>query len=1426
VVGVGASAGGLDAFKKLFSAMPVDSGMAFALVPHLDPRHESLMVESLDKHTGIPVLEAQDGMPVLPNHVYVIPPGTDLTITDRVLHVAPLTQRRGAETAIDGFLRSLAADQQRLAVGIILSGTGSHGTAGLTAVKAAGGLALAQMPESAEHDQMPRSAVAAGVVDHVLPPDQMPAALVRHAAHLSTRTADSSLEELGQILALLRAEAKRDFRGYRTNMLLRRVKRRMGLCRIDQVAGYITYLHTHPAEVRALAKDLSIGVTAFFREPDAFRVLERVVIPELIERGGQPDNGGRPVRVWVPGCATGEEAYSIAILFFEQFALAGQPIVLQIFATDVDDESLDVARTGLYPETIAADVSAERLRRFFVPTQDQRYQVSQPLRAAITFAPQNLTADAPFSKLDLIACRNVLIYLEPDVQAKLMALFDFALLDSGYLMLGPAESIGQATNRFIPISKKWRVFRRGGAAHRDIPEIPILPAGKPRAGVLHTADRPRPAAAVTDLLQRALIADFAPAAVLVNPRYEILSVLGPIVDFLEFPPGALTRDLLAMARPGLRTAIRSACQQALEDHHAVTDAHARVKRQHTYVACTVTARPVATRNDPQTLLLVTFQDSPGHRAAGTTKKVATATDRSIDESRRVRQLEDDLKDMRDEQRNTIDELRTANEELKASHEEAMSINEELQSTNEELETSKEELQLLNEELSTVNSQLQDKVRELDTANNDMMNLLASTEIATVFLDTDLRIKRFTPATARLLNLLATDLGRPFRDIAPRVPDAALLEDCRRVIEQLAPLETVVRADDTTAYLRRVLPYRTADRRIDGVVITWVDITGRLVADAAARQLSTVLQDSSDAITLLDLEGRIIGWNRGAERLYGWTEAEALTMRVEDLVPRAQLAVTGDRIRRMANGEVATESVATLRKTKEGQTRDVWLTLTLLRDATGQPDAIVTTERDVTELKEGLVAKQVAQLYHQVIERLPAGAVLREDGRLTMNRAAEAITGYSRDELPTVDAWCAALHCDQECDCRPLYETSHASEGEAEPVTLAMRGKDKQTRHVELAKSRLDETHELWMLLDMTERDRAERALRWSEDHLRSIVNTAADAIVTIDEQGAIETFNTAAEYMFGYAAAEVVGRNVNLLMPPPYRDEHAGFIARYRETGEAHVIGTGREVVGLRKDGTTFPLHVAVSQIDHLGGFTGILRDLSDRQQLEWRLAEAQGEERRRLARELHDGLGGDLTGIGLLAQTLRTRLANAGSTLAAKAAELVTCIEDAQKQLRAAARELMPVDTIPEGLMEALNTLVKQCETTSGIPCRFQCEPPIHFEDPGTALHLFRIAQEAVHNARRHSQAAEISVTLQRVGDSLEIVVTDDGTGLKQVPGNHSGIGMDSMRQRARLLGGDCSVLPREGGGTVVRCRVPLPDRRTRHTETSAAPRRRGLAG
>ena len=494
IVGIGASAGGLDAFKKFFSKIPADSGIAFVLVPHLDPTHDSLMVDLIARQTRMPVCEAEDAMPIEPNCVYVIPPNKYLAIAHGKLQLTPLTERHGSPTAIDFFLRSLATDQRERAIGIILSGTSSHGTAGLKEIKLVGGMVMVQQPESAEFDQMPTNAIATGLIDFILPPEQMPDTLIKYIRHpyvqspLEQMAEEASREQLNRILAVLRSRTKYDFRSYRKNMLMRRVLRRMGICQLEQMPAYLDHLRNHPNEVTALYKDLLIGVTDFFRDPEAFEVLQQRVIPELA--GQDTDASSTPtddfdrlltrrqIRVWVPGCATGEEAYTIAMLLIEYFASRKKPAEIQVFATDIDERSLETARQGIYSESSVADISPERLLRFFSKVDPHHWKVNKQLRDTVTIAPQNLISDAPFSRLDLISCRNLLIYLEPEVQAKVIRLFHFALVDGGCLLLGPSESIGQEGNLFESVSKKWRVFRRIGSTRRNPLEIPIVASGR------------------------------------------------------------------------------------------------------------------------------------------------------------------------------------------------------------------------------------------------------------------------------------------------------------------------------------------------------------------------------------------------------------------------------------------------------------------------------------------------------------------------------------------------------------------------------------------------------------------------------------------------------------------------------------------------------------------------------------------------------------------------------------------------------------------------------------------------------------------------------------------------------------------------------------------------------------------------------------
>ena len=910
-------------------------------------------------------------MAVLANRVYVIPPNKYMTISGGTLRLTGPVERGGLQTSIDLFLRSLASDKQEKAVCIILSGTGSHGALGLKAVKASGGMAMVQDPTTAEYSRMPQIAIATGLADYVLPAEQMPEALIQYIQHYYVNGDKTGAEgakapdHLNQILTLLSARTKFDFRYYRKGMLIRRIERRMSLSHFSQIADYLAFLHEHPAEVKQLFRDLLISVTNFFRDPEAFQALETEVIAPLVRAKG-PD---APVRVWSAGCATGEEPYSLGILLLEQRAAARKSCQLQVFATDVDEDALDLGRRGIYPESISADVSPERLKRFFLRVDDASYQVSKHLREIVVFARQNLITDAPFSKLDLVVCRNLLIYLEPEVQKKVIALFHFSLTEGGCLFLGPSETVGPHIDLFEPVSKKRRLYRRIGPARSEHVEIPIAAAVGPlalaRRSNLPGITRP---VSFADVTCRSLLELFAPAAALINRKYEILYLSGPTDRYLAVPAGEPTQNLMMLAREGLRTKLRSAIHKAVRENGPVTLADALVKRNGNYHPVIVTIRPVQGPPGADGLLLVTFQDSTSDLRLP--RPAETGAEESV-----IQQLEYELKATKEDLQSNIEELETSNEELKVSNEEIMSMNEELQSANEELETSKEELQSLNEELSTVNNQLHDKVAELESANNDMANLLNCTDVAIIFLDDHFRIKRFTAPTIQLFNVIAADDGRPISDIAAKFPDETLQQDIAGVLRTATPEEKQVQTPDGRWWNRRITPYRTVEDRIEGVVLTFTDVTGVREADQQARRLATVLLDSNDAVYVHDFEGKITAWNRGAERMYGYSEAEALQMNAEQITPHQSRAQARSRWEQLRRGETV-DACEAQRKTKGGRFFDVWLTATALRDEMGRQVAIAMTERDITDRKktEATLRESESQL-RLFIENAPAAIAM-------------------------------------------------------------------------------------------------------------------------------------------------------------------------------------------------------------------------------------------------------------------------------------------------------------------------------------------------------------------------------------------------------------------------------------------------------------------
>ena len=826
VVALGASAGGLDACRKLLDVLPADTGMAFILVQHLDPTHQSMMVDLLAGHTSMTVRQAADGILLEREHLYVIPPGRYLSLRAGALHLSEPNARHGARLPFDFLLHSLAAECGARAVCVILSGTGTDGSLGLQAVKAQGGLVIAQDPEEAGYDGMPRSAILTDAVDLVLRIARIPQALARYergktvANPNASRTRQAEVSDwLLEIIDLLRAKTAHNFSLYKSGTLERRIERRMAMAGIEagQTSRYLAALRGDPRELGFLAKDLLINVTSFFRDPKVFDFLAATVVPELV-RAHTPD---QPLRIWIAGCSTGEETYSFAMLFREHIEATNLGVALQVFASDVDADAVASAREGLYPEAIEADVSAERLVRFF-SKEGRQYRVSPELRAAVVFTVQDVLADPPFSRLDLVSCRNLLIYLRPEAQAKVVSLFHFALREGGVLLLGGAETIDAGDDRFEVISKPNRLYRHVvGGRRRDLGLPPRVGDGLSIPERQQGLPPPRQAV-LADLCRRLVIETHAPAAVLINRRNECLFSLGPTDDYLRVAPGRPTYDLLSMARPDVRTKLRSAIQQTLQSNVRSVTAGGQIKRAGEICSFSLDVRPVSSEGED--LLLICFIDQPNP---------VRKQDRpiTIGDSSRVVELEQELEATRIELQGAIRNLEAAGEEQTAINEEALSVNEEYQSTNEELLTSKEELQSLNEELTALNNQLHETLDRQRTTSNDLQNILYSTDVATIFLDTNLCIRFFTPAIRSLFNVIRSDLGRPLSDLNSLAGDSALPADARTVLRSLAPVEREIETRNGL-WCRRVLPYRTQDDRVEGVVITFTDITERRRAGTA------------------------------------------------------------------------------------------------------------------------------------------------------------------------------------------------------------------------------------------------------------------------------------------------------------------------------------------------------------------------------------------------------------------------------------------------------------------------------------------------------------------------------------------------------------------------------------------------------------------
>ena len=823
IVGLGASAGGLEALKSFFEAVPEKSGMAYVVVVHLDPQRVSLLPELLQKATSMPVLEAKHQCEVLSDHVYVVPPNRRLTIANGRLHLRKATRTPGGRLTIDDFLCSLAREREDRAVAVILSGSGSDGSLGVRAVKAAGGIVLAQTADTAGSPGMPESTRRTGVADIILAPADMPAAIARLLrcdgdGEPSERTSPEFLDHTAfrDILETVRARTGQDFSLYKANTLLRRIRRRMVIHRLDTLQEYARHLAERSDEVDTLYGQFLIGVTRFFRDGDAFAALEKAIGARLLPAKKADDT----VRIWVPGCSTGEEAYGLAIVLHElTTGVERRRIQVQVFATDLDAEAIEIARRGCYPSGIAAEIASERLERYFDMDDDGSFRIKKIIREMIVFAPQNLCSDPPFTKLDLISCRNLLIYFDPALQARILPMFHYALRDDGILFLGSSETIGKATDLFAPLDKRWKIFSRK-SSEATPPRFTQAPAPMPEPvtaePTMATAQRRADTLALAEALLRE---SKLPPSVVVDADGEVLYVLGKVGDFLEPPEGAPSLNVISMARVGLRSALRESLLHAANGESALVRQIVEIDEKGASVGIRLSIRPLLEHLHGRSLALVSFERLATEHAPAP----------SVDEpqgERTVAQLEAELRQVREGLLSTIEELETSNEELKSSNEELQSTNEELQSTNEELETSKEELQSLNEESATVSAELQSRVDELAKANDDLKNLLDSTEIATIFLDQDLCIRRFTSRAVDILPLQTADLGRPVAHLVSRLGEADLAALAEATLDDLAVREIEASSCDGTVYRLRVRPYRTVNNVIDGVVMTFENVTER------------------------------------------------------------------------------------------------------------------------------------------------------------------------------------------------------------------------------------------------------------------------------------------------------------------------------------------------------------------------------------------------------------------------------------------------------------------------------------------------------------------------------------------------------------------------------------------------------------------------
>ncbi len=1431
VVGIGASAGGIKALQEFFSLMPSNSGMAFVVILHLSPEHESSLPEIIRHQTEMTVTLVEKSEKVLPNRIYVIPPNAQLEMIDGVIHATEPTSDRGRRVAIDVFYRTLADVYGKNAVCVVLSGTGTDGTLGLKAIKEANGFAIVQKPDDAEYDSMPQSAISTGIADWILPVSQMPERLIRfrdssERLHLTKDDESDAVaekiqadESLREILTVLRVRTGHDFSNYKTPTLVRRIARHLQIHDLSTIPEYLEFLREKPDEIHFLLKNLLINVTNFFRDKEAWDKLAADIVPGLFEGKRLGDT----VRVWSCGCASGEEAYSLAMLLDEFTDTLDNPPKIQIFATDVDDEAIAEARAHRYPQTIEADVSPERLKRFFIK-EGKYYRIKKELRELVLFAPHNVLRDPPFSRLDLIACRNLLIYLNRETQERVMDIFHFALSRKGFLFLGNAETADAVPTLFSPVDKKQRIYRRRPTPLSQQFTMPRLPVkGRWEVKIPQPSGNRRERTALLEQLHvklRESLESLAPPSIIINQDFDIQYMSENAGRFLRFKSGEPSTNLLQIINTDILPHLRTALFSVRNDRKPAQFENVRARLENAETSVTIIIRPVDIDGETSDYMLVIFNEQNNHVFNGEsrTEKPARLLDKVGESDAFVGRLEDELVHNKEVWRSTIEQHEVSVEELKASNEELQAINEELRSTTEELETSKEELHSINEELTTLNHEHKEKIDETIRVVSDLKNLMAANDIATIFLDRDLNLMRLTPSAHRLFNISDSDTGRPLEHFTHRLVYEDLLRDAQNVIHNLTPVEREVRDDEGRTFMARLLPYRTINERIEGVVLNFVDITERKLAEEAKCFLASVVESSGDSIITVNFDGTINTWNKASERLFGYTAREAIGKPLSMLSLPGNLQKVLDSIEHIKLSRKV-EIFDSVRIHKGGREMNLEIAFSPVNNAANEVTGVSIIARDVTAQRttDEALRESESRLQKAISVETVGIIFFNLDGTVhNTNDAFLKLTGSTREEVIGKKAYWENLSVPEYVETTRMAHEELASHGKYTPYEKQFLRSDGTRRWGLFAGKCLDDNECVEYVVDITQSKRAEEEKDKIEQRLRQMMDSVADyAIIFTDREGLVTSWNTGAEKTFGWTEEEMIGRSADIIFTP--EDRRSGVPFQERET--AALKGRADdERFHLHKNGT----HLYVSGVmtplrgDEVEGFVKICRDQTSRLDAEQamqekamlrRLVSAQEDERRRIARDIHDHFGQQLTALRLQLGALKKGSGD-NPDLSKYIAEAEKTAAALDANIDFIAWELRPASLDDLGLRATLANFVGDWSKHTGIDAEFHAsgfsKTRLEYE---IETNLYRIAQEALNNIWKHARAEKVSVLLEKDRNKVSLIVEDNGIGFNPSgkANRRKGIGLVGMSERAKICGGSLEIESAKGSGTTVFARLPF---------------------